>query len=218
MTFPGLTVRDNLRVGGHTMRRDRARAAGAMAEAMDAFPALKDPPGSARRHPVGRGAADARPGPGHDDPSPAAAHRRAGPRAGPHDRGPPHGHGPADKRGGHHGDPGRAEHQPRHQPGGAVLLHRAGRDPFRRSDGRAPRSATISCGRSSSAPPRWAWARRRRRCWPSPLRTSSFSRGDHRPRLRPAGGRPGPDLPHQPGRSTSPRGRWASSPPCSWSS
>jgi ABC-type branched-subunit amino acid transport system ATPase component/MFS family permease len=42
MTFPGLTVRDNLRVGGHTMRRDRARAAGAMAEALDAFPALKD--------------------------------------------------------------------------------------------------------------------------------------------------------------------------------
>jgi ABC-type branched-subunit amino acid transport system ATPase component/sugar phosphate permease len=42
MTFPGLTVRDNLRVGGHTMRRDRARAAGAVAEALDAFPALKD--------------------------------------------------------------------------------------------------------------------------------------------------------------------------------
>jgi branched-chain amino acid transport system ATP-binding protein len=41
MTFPGLTVRDNLRVGGHTMRRDRARAARAMAEALDAFPALK---------------------------------------------------------------------------------------------------------------------------------------------------------------------------------
>ncbi|MGA2303835.1 MAG: ATP-binding protein [Acidimicrobiales bacterium] len=42
MTFPGLAVRDNLRVGGHTMRRDRARAASAMAEALDAFPALKD--------------------------------------------------------------------------------------------------------------------------------------------------------------------------------
>jgi ABC-type branched-subunit amino acid transport system ATPase component/sugar phosphate permease len=42
MTFPGLTVRDNLRVGGHTMRRDRARAAGAVAEALDAFPALKN--------------------------------------------------------------------------------------------------------------------------------------------------------------------------------
>jgi ABC-type branched-subunit amino acid transport system ATPase component/sugar phosphate permease len=42
MTFPGLTVRDNLRVGGHTMRRDRARAAGAMADALDAFPALAD--------------------------------------------------------------------------------------------------------------------------------------------------------------------------------
>jgi ABC-type branched-subunit amino acid transport system ATPase component len=42
MTFPGLTVRDNLRVGGHTMRRDRARAARAMTEALDAFPALKN--------------------------------------------------------------------------------------------------------------------------------------------------------------------------------
>jgi ABC-type branched-subunit amino acid transport system ATPase component/sugar phosphate permease len=42
MTFPGLTVRDNLRVGGHTMRRDRARAAGAMADALEAFPALAD--------------------------------------------------------------------------------------------------------------------------------------------------------------------------------
>jgi ABC-type branched-subunit amino acid transport system ATPase component len=42
MTFPGLTVRDNLRVGGHTMRRDRARATAAMADALDAFPALKN--------------------------------------------------------------------------------------------------------------------------------------------------------------------------------
>ena len=41
MTFPGLTVRDNLRIGGHTLRRDRARAAAALAEAMDAFPELE---------------------------------------------------------------------------------------------------------------------------------------------------------------------------------
>jgi ABC-type branched-subunit amino acid transport system ATPase component/sugar phosphate permease len=41
MTFPGLTVRDNLRIGGHTMRRDRVRSAEALAEALDAFPALK---------------------------------------------------------------------------------------------------------------------------------------------------------------------------------
>ena len=32
----------------------------------------------------------------------------------------------------------------------ALLLHRAGRDPFRRPDGRAPRSATTCCARSSS--------------------------------------------------------------------
>jgi ABC-type branched-subunit amino acid transport system ATPase component/sugar phosphate permease len=41
MTFSGLTVRDNLRIGGHTFRKDRARAASAMAEALEAFPPLK---------------------------------------------------------------------------------------------------------------------------------------------------------------------------------
>jgi branched-chain amino acid transport system ATP-binding protein len=40
MTLPGLSVRDNLRIGGHTLRRDRARAAQAMEEALDAFPEL----------------------------------------------------------------------------------------------------------------------------------------------------------------------------------
>jgi branched-chain amino acid transport system ATP-binding protein len=40
MTFPGLSVRDNLRIGGHTLRRDRARAARAMDEALEAFPEL----------------------------------------------------------------------------------------------------------------------------------------------------------------------------------
>jgi ABC-type branched-subunit amino acid transport system ATPase component len=41
MTFHGLSVRDNLRIGGHTMRRDRAKAAAAMREAMDVFPELQ---------------------------------------------------------------------------------------------------------------------------------------------------------------------------------
>jgi ABC-type branched-subunit amino acid transport system ATPase component len=40
MTFPGLTVRDNLRIGGHTLRRDKARAT-ALDEAMEQFPELK---------------------------------------------------------------------------------------------------------------------------------------------------------------------------------
>jgi ABC-type branched-subunit amino acid transport system ATPase component/MFS family permease len=40
MTFPGLSVRDNLRIGGHTLRRDRARAAQALHEAMEVFPEL----------------------------------------------------------------------------------------------------------------------------------------------------------------------------------
>lgn len=42
MTFPGLTVRDNLRVGGFTLRRERAKAAAAVADALDAFPELAD--------------------------------------------------------------------------------------------------------------------------------------------------------------------------------
>jgi ABC-type branched-subunit amino acid transport system ATPase component len=40
MTFAGLTVRDNLRIGGHTMRHDRTRAAAALAEALAVFPEL----------------------------------------------------------------------------------------------------------------------------------------------------------------------------------
>jgi ABC-type branched-subunit amino acid transport system ATPase component/sugar phosphate permease len=40
MTFGGLTVRDNLRIGGHTLRRDRARAASAVHEALEVFPEL----------------------------------------------------------------------------------------------------------------------------------------------------------------------------------
>jgi ABC-type branched-subunit amino acid transport system ATPase component/sugar phosphate permease len=39
MTFPGLTVRDNLRIGGHTLRGDRARAS-AVSEALEVFPEL----------------------------------------------------------------------------------------------------------------------------------------------------------------------------------
>jgi ABC-type branched-subunit amino acid transport system ATPase component len=40
MTFPGLTVRDNLRIGSHTLRADKGRAAGALDEAMELFPEL----------------------------------------------------------------------------------------------------------------------------------------------------------------------------------
>jgi ABC-type branched-subunit amino acid transport system ATPase component/sugar phosphate permease len=42
MTFPGLSVRDNLRIGGHTMRRDRAKSAAALREALGVFPELAD--------------------------------------------------------------------------------------------------------------------------------------------------------------------------------
>jgi ABC-type branched-subunit amino acid transport system ATPase component/MFS family permease len=40
MTFPGLTVRDNLRVGEYSIRRDGPRARAAMADALDRFPEL----------------------------------------------------------------------------------------------------------------------------------------------------------------------------------
>ena len=35
MTFPGLSVRDNLRIGGHTLRRDRAKTRKAHDEALE---------------------------------------------------------------------------------------------------------------------------------------------------------------------------------------
>jgi branched-chain amino acid transport system ATP-binding protein len=41
MTFSGLTVRDNLRVGGHSFRRDGGHARAALSEAIDTFPELK---------------------------------------------------------------------------------------------------------------------------------------------------------------------------------
>ena len=40
MTFPGLTVRDNLRVGGHSLRGQGSRARSALDEAVDRFPEL----------------------------------------------------------------------------------------------------------------------------------------------------------------------------------
>ena len=42
MTFPGLTVRDNLRIGEHSFRRDRARARTALDDAVARFPVLAD--------------------------------------------------------------------------------------------------------------------------------------------------------------------------------
>jgi len=41
MTFPGLSVRDNLRIGGHSFRRDRIRAAHSLEEALHVFPELQ---------------------------------------------------------------------------------------------------------------------------------------------------------------------------------
>jgi ABC-type branched-subunit amino acid transport system ATPase component/sugar phosphate permease len=40
MTFPGLTVRDNLRIGEHSFRANRARSRAALTEALEVFPEL----------------------------------------------------------------------------------------------------------------------------------------------------------------------------------
>jgi ABC-type branched-subunit amino acid transport system ATPase component/sugar phosphate permease len=42
MTFPGLTVRDNLRIGEHSFRRDTARARAALDDAIGVFPELSE--------------------------------------------------------------------------------------------------------------------------------------------------------------------------------
>ena len=88
MTFPGLTVRDNLRVGEYSIRRDGPRARAAMADALDAFPELAPRLRQPAGHVVGRRAADARAGPRDDDPAAAADDRRARARAGAEDRRP----------------------------------------------------------------------------------------------------------------------------------
>ena len=54
MTFPGLTVRDNLRVGEYSIRRDGPRAREAMTEALDLFPELSAAAQPVGGHAVGR--------------------------------------------------------------------------------------------------------------------------------------------------------------------
>ena len=91
MTFPGLSVRDNLRIGGHTLRRDRAKTQKAHDEALEAFPELAarlDQPagtlsgGEQQMLALSRVMMTAPAAP--DD-------RRAGARPGPHDGRAPHG-------------------------------------------------------------------------------------------------------------------------------
>ena len=64
MTFPGLTVRDNLRVGAHSLRGDGPRSRQALDDALAHVPRARGPARPAGRHPVGRRAADAGAGPG----------------------------------------------------------------------------------------------------------------------------------------------------------
>ncbi len=131
MTFPGLSVRDNLRIGSHTLRRDRARSALRPRGSPGALPRVERPARPAGGDALGRGAADAGAVPGHDDRAPAPHDRRALARPGPHGRRAPHGHGAPHQRGRDHGDPGRAEPQPRSQPGRPLLLHGAWCHPLR---------------------------------------------------------------------------------------
>ena len=153
MTFSGLTVRDNLRIGGHTLRRDRARSAARAGRGDGAVPGPQAPPRPAGGHPLGRGAADAGPGPRHDDPTPAPPDRRAGTRPRAHDGGRPHGDGPAHQSGGHDRDPGRAERQPRHQPGATAVSSSSAARSASTARRLSSSSATTSFDRCSSAPP-----------------------------------------------------------------
>jgi len=94
MTFPGLSVRDNLRIGGHILRKDRPRAARAMAEAMDAFPELKSASIN-RPARLSGGEQQMLAGPHHET-RPAYCSLTNSPWPGPHDGGASHGHGAAD--------------------------------------------------------------------------------------------------------------------------
>ena len=198
MTFPGLSVRDNLRIGGHTLRRDRTGAPrGPTTRRWQAFPELAarlDQPagtlsgGEQQMLALSR-VMMTRPPPVDD--------RRAGPRARPHDRGAAHGHGAPHQRGRDHRDPGGAEPQPRPQPGAAVLLHGARRDPLRRPDGGA---------HGPRRPPAPGLPRHRgRRPGLDPVARSLGTRLRSRPGrllrpgLRAAGPGPRARLPHQPG-------------------
>ena len=136
MTFPGLTVRDNLRIGEHSFRRADLAGQGGARRGHRPVPRARAPARSAGGHVVGRRAADAGPGPGDDDQAPTAHDRRARLRPRPDDRGAAHGHRPAGQRRRRHGHPRRAEREPGHDPGGARLLPRAGRGPLRRIDHR----------------------------------------------------------------------------------
>ena len=121
MTFSGLTVPDNLRIGGHTLRRDRARATAALEEAMELFPVLEarlDQPAGTLSGGEQQMLALARVmmtrprlllidelalglAPMTVDVLMAMVRRI--------------------NRGGHDGHPGRAERQPRYEPGGSLL-------------------------------------------------------------------------------------------------
>ena len=200
MTFSGLTVRDNLRIGGYSLRHEGGEGPVGVRRGRRPVPRAGRPARPAGRHPVRGRAADAGPGPGDDDPAQAAAHRRAGPRAGPEGGGPADGHRPRGQPPGHDGGAGRAEREPGHEPGRAGHLHRARRGPLRRPHRRPLRARPTCSAPSSSAPP-----------WPGSTRGAGVGpqlrpgpRGDHRPQLRAAGHGAGPHLQDQPGAQLRP--------------
>ena len=114
MTFPGLTRPGQPAHRGALLPARRPSGQGRPRRGRRPLPRARGPPRPAGGHPVGRRAADAGAGPGHDDQAPAAHDRRARLRSRPDDRGAPHGHRPPGERRRRHGHPRRAERQPRH--------------------------------------------------------------------------------------------------------
>ena len=75
--FPALTVRENLEMGGFKYRRDKRRSTRQIERMLEMFPRLRERAAQARRHALGRRAADARARPRADVGAAAPVHGRA---------------------------------------------------------------------------------------------------------------------------------------------
>ncbi len=173
--FPGLTVRENLRVAGLAGAQGAGRPGRTRRPGARAVPDPGRPHGRAGQQPVRGPAADAGPGHGLPGPPSPAAHRRALAGVGPGGGRAAPAHGGGHPRAGHHGDPGRAVGQPGPDHRRDGLLHGEGRDPLPRPHRRAagpPRHPALGVpGGGRGRLPRWGRGR--------PLRRPDTGDGGH---------------------------------------